>query len=124
MKLTQLTNKLIELGLPEVDATNLELAHNRYIRSMVDNRPTTGRITEFMADFRDEHGNEIADLAIANGAIMYFSKAKMQNVEFGGKVQERIAKESLVQDILVQYQSKNNHPEYDELSVPAELFDL
>lgn len=124
MTLSNLTTTLIELGLPEKEAMNLEMAHNRHIRTSVDNTPSISRIASFMEDFRDEHGDEMTDLALANGAIMYFSRAKLANVEFAGKFKERLAKNEFVKETLVSFQALSVRPEYDELSVPEEMFEL
>lgn len=123
MNLEKLTNVLIESGLPRNMAENLEMAHNRYIRSIVDNNPSLNRVKEFMEDYKDLHGEEVSNMAIANGAIMYFTKSKIK-VDYAEKIQLRIAKDKTVIEALSLYQKSNVRPEYDELSVPEELFDL
>lgn len=123
MILSNLKNALIELGLPKAHTEDLLKAHNRYIRTNVENTPTLSRISEFMDDYRDEHGNEATDLAIAHGAIMYFSRAKL-NFEFSNKFKERLAKNAIVESIIRSYQEKNDSPEYDELAINDEMFDL
>lgn len=121
MTLTKLENTLIELGLNETLAANLEMAHNRFIRSTVENTPNLKRIAEFMEDFRDEVGNEKADIAIAHGAIMHFTRA---NPKVAGKVKERIANNMFVKEIVTEYQALEVRPEYDILAVEDEMMDF
>ncbi|MBM24382.1 MAG: hypothetical protein CL760_01560 [Chloroflexi bacterium] len=121
MNLTKLTKILVELGVESKEVKDLQMAHNRYIRSAVDNRPAMSRINNFMEDFRDEHGNELADTAIAHGAIMHLTRA---NAKVSGKVKERIANSKEVQAYIVAFQSAPEKPEYDELAVENEMFDL
>lgn len=121
MKLDTLTVKLIEHGLNEDLANDLVLAHNRYIRSIVDNNPSIKAINNFMEDYRDEFGHESADLAIANGAIMYFSKVKKDVNE---KFIERMVKDKEIMNVIADFQKSEFKPDYDELSVPEEMFDL
>lgn len=121
MNLTKLTKILVELGVETKEVNDLQMAHNRYIRSTVDNRPAMNRINSFMEDFRDEHGDELADTAIAHGAIMHLTRA---NAKVAGKVKERIANSKEVQAYIVAFQGALARPEYDELAVEDEMFDL
>lgn len=131
MILSALTNKLIELGMTEELASNLEMAHNRFIRSSVENTPSLKRVSQFMSEYRedmcdelgDEKGAYIAELAIAHGAIMHFSKATLK-VNGEGKLKERIGKDEMVKEIVTAYQTSTNHPEYDILAIEDEYFDL
>lgn len=119
--LKELTNTLIDLGVSNEMAQNLEMLHHRFIRSTVENQPTLKRVAEFMEDYRDEYGNELADLAIAHGAVMHLSRTK-NNVD--SKAQERIGANKFVQTIVAQFQTSDNRPEYDYLAVNDEDFDL
>lgn len=131
MILSNLKNKLAELGLPNEMIADLEVAHNRHIRSTVENTPSLKRITAFMAEIReeqcdefgDEKGNNMIDLSIAHGAIMHFSKAKLR-IKNEGKVKERIGKDEMIKSIVAEYQASAFRPEYDILSVDDEYFNL
>lgn len=119
--LKELTKTLIDLGVPASLATNTESAHHRFIRSTVDNQPSLQRIAEFMDDFRDEHGNELADLAIAHGAIMYFTRT---NQKVKTSVKEKVGSNKEIKEVVAQFQSAIERPEYDYLAVEEEYFDI
>ncbi len=131
MILSNLKNKLVELGLPTDMVSNLEVAHNRFIRSTVENNPSLKRVANFMTEVRedqcdefgDEKGNAMVDLSIAHGAIMHFSRAKLK-INNEGKIKERIGKDEMIKDIVAEYQSSLFRPEYDILSVDDEYFEL
>lgn len=131
MILSKLQTKLIELGLPTEIAMQTEMAHHRHIRSTVENNPTLKRIASFMEETRedlcDEHGDEVGNhminLSIAHGAIMHFSKAKLA-IPNEGKLKERIGKDSLIQEIVTEFQVSSFRPEYDALAFEEEYFNL
>lgn len=131
MILSNLENKLVELGLPTEMASNLEVAHNRFIRSTVENNPSLKRVSEFMAELReeqcdefgDEKGNAFVDLAIAHGAIMHFTKATLK-INGEGKIKERIGKDETIQKIVAEYQNSELRPEYDVLAIDDEIFGI